>query len=161
MTRAALPVVIGRDPDEGWGGDVEVPATLVRVEDHSFVVRTHATIDGRSVELEVSFEEPTQGMMGVVELRPVGAGAAALLGAMANAWQQPAPTRPPRKVRVPAAWLVGTARDARQSASRTKVFFEEQDAELYVNWNPQTSMLELFEKDDGYREGVLGALTGP
>ncbi|MBL8718607.1 MAG: hypothetical protein JNL79_21680 [Myxococcales bacterium] len=155
----ALPVVIGRNPDEGWGGDVEVPAKVLRVDEHSFVVRTHATIDGRLVELEASFEEPTQGGIGAVELRP-GAGADALLGAIAKAWEQPAPTKPARKVRVAAAWLVGTARDARHSATRTKVFFEEQDAEFYVNWNPETSMLELFEKDDEYRAGVLGALTG-
>ncbi len=158
VAEPAPAIVIGRLP-EGWGGDVEVPAKILRANEHSFNLRARGTIDGKLVEIEVSFDEAKPGAGSSVEVRPLVGGDAFLAG-VARAWKQKAPSKM-RTVRVAAAWLAGSAAAARESAVHTKVFFEEQDAELFVNWNPQTSMLELSEKDDEYRSGVLRALGEP
>lgn len=155
------PVLVGRVPGEGWGGDFEVPSRVVRVAEHELTVRTSAAIDGRPVDIEVRFTDPADGMMGHVELRPLGAGGDALLTAMAKAWKQPARPRGMRTLRLPAAFLSGSAKAAATDALHTKVFFDDVQSELFVNWNPKTSMLELFEKDEDYREGVIGGLSTP
>ena len=148
------------DPTEGWGGDVLVPAFVVSSASNALTIRARATTLGAAVDLDVVFDAAAH----TVELRPTGPGADRLLETIARAWKAPAPKGAMRHVTVPAAWLAGDANATATNKIATKVFFElagGDAAELYVNWNPSASTLEILEKDEGYREDVLRALTAP
>jgi hypothetical protein len=150
---SSAPIVIGRDPNEGWGGDVEIPASVVQNAGDSFTVHARGVLGGNQVELEVVFHEKPD----AIEIRPI-AHTDALLAAMATAWKQPPSKRSMRALRAQIVFL-SDEKDPAKQGCHAKAFFDPTDAELFVNWNAKTSMLELFEKDVEYRADVLAALA--
>jgi hypothetical protein len=166
-TRAAKPLApllpLQIDDSEGFA-DLDVPAQLVSADARAVVVRARASSQERSVDVEVRFLDLSAGSggspfgQGRVEIRPIGEGGDALVAALAAAWKLPPTTRRMKEVvSAPVAVLGGG--NAPTEPIKTKLFLQDGEAEVFLNWNPSRKTLEIHEKDQDYRVGVVAALS--
>ena len=99
---------------------------------------------------------------GRVALESLGAESDALVGLLAEQYSitEP-PERMPAKVDAAAVSLDSDPRTVKTQPVKLKVFFESHDnAEIYLNIDPTTLVVELKEKDPGYRRLIVSALGG-
>jgi hypothetical protein len=151
------------DNAEGFA-DVDVPAQLVSADARSVVIRARASNHERPIDVEVRFLELSGGIAGTpfeqgrVEITPNGQGGDALVDALAAAWKQPPMARRMRaNISAPVAVL--GASDPLSAPLKTKAFLLDGSAEVYLNWDSRTKLLEIHEKDEDYRAGVIAALS--
>ncbi|VWB53322.1 hypothetical protein BLA6863_02445 [Burkholderia lata] len=119
---------------------------------------------GRTVGLKVVFGVRVGNGRGMA-YESIGRESDALLDAMATLYGQPLPS-PHFAARVYGDMILlgGDLRSLRTSPVQAKVFLfakgaQSSSAELYTNVDARRGVLEILEKDPGYRENVLAALA--
>jgi len=164
--QSSLPEIFTADPrDKSPWGDFSL-----RIEsqtcggDSTCIVRAKGLFHGNPVGIEVVLGANRNGKRGVL-YRSAGPESDALLAAMASVYR----TAPPSGTFTTEVWadavvLEGSTKTIATSPLKMKVFFnangpESKYAEMYTNVVPSRQALELFEKDESYRQPLLRALS--
>ena len=167
------PVVVAVDQ---YFVDIDLP--LVASEllgTGSYRVTGRGSIDGASCGFAIHYEaswKPSSSTtldirFGKAVLSSIGAPSDRFVGLLEKLYKLPESGKPMvAEVGVSVASLASNPAKFGQELVRTKLFFYENSengryAEVYLNVDPKTGMIEFHDKDSGYHPGILKALTEP
>jgi hypothetical protein len=158
--------ILQPDPDDKdpWG-DVDLQIESMKCDDkEQCSIRAHGTHKGVTVGLEVVVGFIKGSRRGIV-YRSIGSESDKFLAAMEEIYRTKAPSHAfVNEVYADTIFLSGNLAALQGERTEIKVFFyadgpESRYAELYTNIDPVRGILEIHEKDPGYRGEILQALA--
>jgi hypothetical protein len=159
--------------EDTWNGDIILSIVSYMETPDARIYKALSSWHGRNLGLMVSIPQQTgeKGFGTGFEVKSIGEESDHLLQTMGDVWGQKLNTSSRLRPELSLAYVdlkefgksLGAPHDPNSPYSRYKLFFQgssdEDYAELYINVNAIEKILEIMEKDSGYREPLTRWLT--
>ncbi len=162
--------------EEGWGADIRISIVEIKKNDTSITYIANSSHAKGNVGLQIMIPTNTpddkKAYAQIMILRSSGENSDNLVRILAKLYKEKTDTSLHFVTSKPIAFIdldefakkeFGQVPGDNNGLKSLKVFFESENedeyAELYININEKDYWIELKEKDEGYRKGVLKSIT--
>ncbi|MEO6981256.1 MAG: hypothetical protein ABI113_22875 [Mucilaginibacter sp.] len=166
------PLIIFDNKEDGWGGDIRLSIVNINESDSSTLYKAVSDYKGKKLGLLIFIpkaKESSNGFGKGIILKSMGEESDNLLNTLAELYKQHIDPNSKFISSVSVGYvdlsefaksLTGKTDDASSATGEYKLFFENKgdEAELFLNINPNDKWVDLREKDEEYRPSVIKAL---